>query len=157
MSDLFDNPAGLDGFEFIEFSAPKRGVLEPVFETMGFERVAKHRSKDVDLWRQGGINLITNYEPNSAAFYFAREHGPSACGMGFRVKDVNTAYDHLLKQGGEPVKMNTGPTVLVIPSSISLTVMIAARVSFQFMILILNISTGLIVILKAAASNSSII
>jgi len=79
MSDLFDNPAGLDGFEFIEFSAPKRGVLEPIFETMGFERVAKHRSKDVDLWRQGGINLITNYEPNSAAFYFAREHGMTIC------------------------------------------------------------------------------
>jgi len=81
MPDLFENPVGLDGFEFIEFSAPKRG---PIFETMGFERVATHRSKDVDLWRQGGINLITNYEPNSAAFYFAREHGPSACGMGFR-------------------------------------------------------------------------
>ncbi len=115
MPDLFENPAGLDGFEFIEFSAPKRGVLEPIFETMGFERVAKHRSKDVDLWRQGGINLITNYEPNSAAFYFAREHGPSACGMGFRVKDVNKAYDHLLKQGGEPVTMNTGPMELHIP------------------------------------------
>ena len=53
MADLFDNPAGLDGFEFIEFSAPKKGVLEPVFETMGFTKVARHRSKDVDLWRQG--------------------------------------------------------------------------------------------------------
>ena len=115
MADLFENPAGLDGFEFIEFSAPERGVLEPVFEMMGFELVAKHRSKDVDLWRQGGINLITNYEPHSAAFYFAREHGPSACGMGFRVKDVNKAYDHLLAQGGEPVKMNTGPMELHIP------------------------------------------
>jgi len=115
MSDLFENPAGLNGFEFIEFSAPKRGILEPIFETMGFERVANHRSKDVDLWRQGGINLITNYEPNSAAFYFAREHGPSACGMGFRVKDVSKAYNHLLKQGGEPVTMNTGPMELHIP------------------------------------------
>jgi len=115
MTDLFENPVGLDGFEFIEFSAPDRGTLEPIFEMMGFERIAKHRSKNVDLWRQGGINLITNYEPNSAAFYFAREHGPSACGMGFRVKDVNTAYEHLMKQGGEPVKMNTGPMELHIP------------------------------------------
>ncbi|MBU4568366.1 MAG: 4-hydroxyphenylpyruvate dioxygenase, partial [Alphaproteobacteria bacterium] len=65
MADLFDNPAGLDGFEFIEFSAPGKGVLEPVFETMCFTKVARHRSKDVELWRQGGINLITNYEPNS--------------------------------------------------------------------------------------------
>lgn len=115
MADLFDNPAGLDGFEFIEFSAPKKGILEPVFETMGFTKVARHRSKDVELWRQGGINLITNYEPKSAAWYFAREHGPSACGMGFRVRDARKAYDHLLAQGAEPVQVETGPMELHIP------------------------------------------
>jgi len=115
MADLFENPAGLDGFEFIEFSAPEKGVLESVFETMGFEKVARHRSKDVELWRQGGINLITNYEPKSAAWYFAREHGPSACGMGFRVHDAAKAYNHLLAQGGEPVQVETGPMELHIP------------------------------------------
>ena len=115
MADLFDNPAGLDGFEFIEFSAPEKGVLEPVFETMGFTKIARHRSKDVELWRQGGINLITNYEPKSAAWYFAREHGPSACGMGFRVKDARKAYDHLMEQGAEPVQVETGPMELHIP------------------------------------------
>ena len=115
MADLFDNPAGLDGFEFIEFSAPKKGILEPVFETMGFTKIARHRSKDVELWRQGGINLITNYEPKSAAWYFAREHGPSACGMGFRVKDARKAYAHLLEQGAEPVQVETGPMELHIP------------------------------------------
>lgn len=115
MADLFDNPAGLDGFEFIEFSAPKKGILEPVFETMGFTKIARHRSKDVELWRQGGINLITNYEPKSAAWYFAREHGPSACGMGFRVKDARKAYAHLLAQGAEPVQVETGPMELHIP------------------------------------------
>ena len=115
MADLFENPAGLDGFEFIEFSAPTKGVLEPVFEVMGFEKVAKHRSKDVELWRQGNINLITNYEPGSPAFFFAREHGPSACGMGFRVKDARKAYDHLIGQGAEPVEMKTGPMELHIP------------------------------------------
>jgi 4-hydroxyphenylpyruvate dioxygenase len=115
MADLFDNPAGLDGFEFIEFSAPENGVLEPVFETMGFTKVARHRSKDVELWRQGGINLITNYEPKSAAWYFSREHGPSACGMGFRVRDARKAYKHLLEQGAEPVHVQTGPMELHIP------------------------------------------
>ncbi|KCZ92894.1 4-hydroxyphenylpyruvate dioxygenase [Hyphomonas johnsonii] len=115
MADLFDNPAGLDGFEFIEFSAPKKGILEPVLETIGMTRVARHRSKDVELWRQGGINLITNYEPKSPAWYFSREHGPSACGMGFRVKDARKAYEHLLKQGAEPVEMTTGPMELHIP------------------------------------------
>ena len=115
MADLFENPAGLDGFEFIEFSAPEKGVLEPVFEMMGFSKVAYHRSKDVELWRQGGINLITNYQPNTPAWYFSREHGPSACGMGFRVKDAEKAYAHLLAQGAEPVEMKTGVMELNIP------------------------------------------
>ncbi len=116
MADLFENPAGLDGFEFIEFSAPEKGLLEDVFETIGFTRIARHRSKDVELWRQGNINLITNYEPKSAAWYFAREHGPSACGMGFRVRDARKAYAHLLEQGAEPVPTETGAMELRLPA-----------------------------------------
>ena len=116
MADLFENPAGLDGFEFVEFCAPEKGQLEPVFEAMGFTHVATHRSKDARLWRQGGINLIANYEPRSAAWYFAREHGASACGMAFRVKNAAKAWDHLMKQGAEPVKVDTGPMELRIPA-----------------------------------------
>lgn len=116
MADLFENPVGLDGFEFVEFCAPEKGVLEPVFEVMGFTRIARHRSKDVHLWRQGGINLIINYEPKSAAWYFAREHGPSACGMAFRVKDARKAYAWLLEKGAEPVHVETGPMELHIPA-----------------------------------------
>ena len=115
MADLFDNPIGLDGFEFIEFSAPEKGLLEPVFESMGFSRIARHRSKDVELWRQGGINFITNYEPASPAWFFAREHGPSACGMGFRVRDARHAYAVLIERGAEPVQVETGPMELHIP------------------------------------------
>ena len=99
MTDLFENPLGLDGFEFVEFSAPEKGLLEPVFETMGFTRVAHHRSKDVDLWRQGEINLIANYEPRSPAAFFTAEHGASACGMAFRVKDAAAAYAEALARG----------------------------------------------------------
>lgn len=116
MPDLFENPIGLDGFDFIEFSAPEKGILEPVFTCMGFTKVARHRSKDVELWRQGGINLITNYEPNAPAFFFAREHGPSACGMGFRVKDARKAYNLLLERGAEPVELETGPMELRLPA-----------------------------------------
>lgn len=116
MADLFENPVGLDGFEFVEFCAPERGILEPVFAVMGFTEIAQHRSKDVHLWRQGAINLIINYEPKSAAWYFAREHGPSACGMAFRVKDARKAYDHLLENGAEPVHVETGPMELHIPA-----------------------------------------
>ena len=73
------NPMGTDGFEFVEFTAPEKGLLEPVFESMGFTRVARHRSKDVDLWRQGEINLIANYEPRSPAAFFAAGACLRAC------------------------------------------------------------------------------
>lgn len=116
MTDLFDNPIGLDGFESIEFCAPDKGILEPVFAAMGFTHIAHHRSKDVDLWRQGGINLIANYEPRSHAAYFAAEHGPSACGMGFRVHDAASAYVAAVARGAEPVESVTGVMELRIPA-----------------------------------------
>lgn len=116
MPDLFENPMGLDGFEFVEFTAPEKGVLEPVFESIGFTRVARHRSKDVELWRQGGINLITNYEPNSPAYYFAQEHGPSACGMAFRVKDAKKAYAMAIERGAQPLDTKTGAMELKLPA-----------------------------------------
>lgn len=116
MADLFENPLGLDGFEFIEFCAPEKGKLEPVFAMLGFTRVARHRSKDVELWRQGEINLIANYEPRSPAAYFASEHGPSACGMGFRVRNARQAYELAVQRGAEPVQVRTGPMELHIPA-----------------------------------------
>ncbi|MFK7955761.1 MAG: 4-hydroxyphenylpyruvate dioxygenase [Lysobacterales bacterium] len=116
MADLFENPAGLDGFEFVEFSAPEKGVIEPVFELMGFQRVATHRSKDVQLWRQGDVNFIINYQPGSPAMYFAEEHGPCACGLAFRVKDANVAYDHVLANGAQPLDIPTGPMELRLPA-----------------------------------------
>ena len=116
MPDLFANPLGLDGFEFLEFSAPEKDVLEPAFERMGFSLLARHRSKDVQLWRQGNINLIANYEPGSHAAYFSAEHGPSACGMGFRVRDAGRAYALALERGAEPADVKTGVMELNIPA-----------------------------------------
>ena len=116
MTDLFENPLGLEGFEFLEFSAPEKGVLEPGFEKMGFTLVARHRSKDVQLWRQNGINLVANYEPRSPAAYFSAEHGPSACGMGFRVRDAGKAYAMAIERGAEPVEVPTGPMELRLPA-----------------------------------------
>jgi 4-hydroxyphenylpyruvate dioxygenase len=116
MSDLFENPMGLDGFEFVEFASPTPGVLEPVFELMGFTLVAKHRTKKAVLYRQGGINFIINNEPNSYAAYFAEEHGPSACGMAFRVKDSRLAYARALELGAQPIDIPTGPMELRLPA-----------------------------------------
>ena len=116
MADLFENPMGLDGFEFVEYAAPERGVLEPVFAMMGFSHVASHRSKAVDLWRQGQINFIINYEPGSPAAYYAEEHGPSACGMAFRVRDAKQAYNRALDQGAQPIDIPVGPMELKLPA-----------------------------------------
>ena len=116
MADLFENPMGLNGFEFVEFSAPEKGILEPVFESMGFTKVAEHNSKDVTLWRQGDINFLTNYEPNSHAYFYAREHGAGACGMAFRVKDARFAYKKVVEKGGEPINVPCGPMELKLPA-----------------------------------------
>ena len=116
MADLFENPMGLMGFEFVEFASPTPNLLESVFIKLGFILVARHRSKDVVLYRQGGINFIVNREPKSAAWYFAAEHGPSACGLAFRVKDSHKAYERALELGAQPVFMPTGPMELRLPA-----------------------------------------
>jgi 4-hydroxyphenylpyruvate dioxygenase len=116
MADLFDNPMGLMGFEFVEFASPTAGLIEPIFERMGFTLVAKHRSKDVVLYRQGEINFIVNREPKSVAGYFAAEHGPSACGMAFRVRDSHHAYKRALELGAQPIELHPGPMELNLPA-----------------------------------------
>jgi 4-hydroxyphenylpyruvate dioxygenase-like putative hemolysin len=105
MADSFEKPMGLLGFEFVEFASPTPGVLEPIFEQMGFTLVARHRSKDVVLYRQGDINFIINREPKSFAGYFAAEHGPCACGMAFRVKDSHLVYERALALGAQPMEL----------------------------------------------------
>ena len=116
MADLFDNPMGLAGFEFVEFSAAEQGLLEKTFESMGFTHVANHRSKNVRLFRQGDINFIINYEKDSHAYYFAKEHGPCACGLAFRVKDSQLAYRRALGLGAQAIEINTGPMELRLPA-----------------------------------------
>ncbi len=111
-----DNPMGLDGFEFVEFAAQEKGILEPVFTQLGFLKVAEHRSKAVHLWRQGDINFVINYEPRSLAYYHAEEHGPSACGLAFRVKNAQRAYERAITLGAQPLDIPTGPMELRLPA-----------------------------------------
>ncbi|NKQ10617.1 4-hydroxyphenylpyruvate dioxygenase [Pseudomonas sp. SST3] len=116
MADLFENPMGLMGFEFIEFASPTPNVIEPVLESMGFTHVANHRSKDVALYRQGEINAIVNRETTGIPAYFAAEHGPSVCGMAFRVKDAQKAYARALELGAQAMELPTGPMELRLPA-----------------------------------------
>ena len=115
MSKSADNPMGTDGFEFVEYTAPDPQLLRSLFERLGFPVVARHRSKNVTLHRQGEINFIINAEPASFAQGFARAHGPSACAMAFRVRDAAQAYSRALALGAQPGPQSAGPMELNIP------------------------------------------
>ena len=114
--DLWDNPMGTDGFEFVEYTAPDTEALGRLFESMGFAAVARHRSKKVTLYRQGDVNFIVNAEPESFAQAFARLHGPSVCAIAFRVRDAARAYERAIKLGAKPVAGKVGPMELNIPA-----------------------------------------
>ena len=75
------NPAGTDGFEFVEFAHPDPQALEKLFWRMGYTEVARHKTKDISLYRQGGINYVINREPNTHAARFIAAHGPCAPAM----------------------------------------------------------------------------
>ncbi|MEM5384810.1 4-hydroxyphenylpyruvate dioxygenase [Paraburkholderia phymatum] len=112
----WENPVGTDGFEFIEYTAPDPVALGKLFERMGFTAIAKHRHKDVTLYRQGDINFIVNAEPDSFAQRFARLHGPSICAIAFRVQDAAKAYKRALELGAWGFDNKTGPMELNIPA-----------------------------------------
>ena len=110
------NPMGTDGFEFVEYTAPDPAALARLFEQLGFTAVARHRSKNVTLFKQGDVNFVLNAEPDSFAQSFARVHGPSVCAMAFRVKNATKAYKRALAMGAEPGPTTAGPMELNIPS-----------------------------------------
>jgi len=113
---LWDNPQGTDGFEFIEYAAPDPAALGALFESMGFVAVARHRSKNVLLYRQGDINFIVNAEPNSFAQSFARVHGSCICAIAFRVADAGLSYRRAVELGAWGVPAQAGPMELNIPA-----------------------------------------
>jgi 4-hydroxyphenylpyruvate dioxygenase len=114
--DLWDNPLGTDGFEFIEYAATDPAALGGLFVRMGFMAVARHRSKNVLLYRQGGVNFVVNAEPDSFAQSFARVHGPSICAIAFRVKDAAFAYRKCVEDGAWGVEARPAPMELNIPA-----------------------------------------
>ena len=112
----WNNPMGTDGFEFIEYAAPDPAAMGALFARMGFKPIARHRHKNVVLYRQGGINFIVNAEPDSFAQRFARLHGPSICAIAFRVDDVKAAYERALSLGAWGYAGVAGPGELNIPA-----------------------------------------
>ena len=101
-----ENPMGTDGFEFVEYTAPDIELLRSLFTKMGFPEVARHKSKNVTLHKQGDCNFVINAEPGSYAEHYARDHGPSACAMAFRFKDAKAAHERAIQLGATNVEVD---------------------------------------------------
>ncbi|BEV72146.1 MULTISPECIES: 4-hydroxyphenylpyruvate dioxygenase [unclassified Paludibacterium] len=114
-----NNPLATDGFEFVEYTAADAdGVarLGELFRSLGFAAVARHRHRNVTLYRQGDINFIVNGEPVAPFVDFARLHGPSVCAMAWRVKDAAKAYEYALANGAKAYEHPVGAMELNIPA-----------------------------------------
>ncbi|MFC3286267.1 4-hydroxyphenylpyruvate dioxygenase [Litchfieldella rifensis] len=113
------NPIGTNGFEFVEYTAPtQEGIddLRALFTRMGFTETRKHRSKEVFLFQQEGVNFVLNAEPGSFAAEFGKQHGPSACAMAWKVADAKQAFEHAVANGAEPARNPVGPGEVGIPA-----------------------------------------
>ncbi len=115
-SDIYPNPMQTDGFEFVEYATDDPQAMDQLFRQLGFTAIARHKSKQVILYRQGDINFILNSEPDSFAEAFARMHGPSANAMAFRVKDASAAVSRARALGAEIVEARNNPGELNIPA-----------------------------------------
>ncbi|MGH8414155.1 MAG: 4-hydroxyphenylpyruvate dioxygenase [Gammaproteobacteria bacterium] len=112
MSQVYDNPMGTDGFEFVEYAAPDPKLLHTLFRNMGFSPVAKHRKRAITLYRQNNINFLVNEEPDSFAADFAKKHGPCAVGFAVRVKDRKKAFSLALDKGAMKITHKPGSLAL---------------------------------------------
>jgi 4-hydroxyphenylpyruvate dioxygenase len=111
-----DNPIGLDGFEFVEWTSPDPEAMARMFTQLGFTHVGNHRSKNVRHYAQGDINFILNMEPEGQPAEFRGAHGPSANGMAFRVRDSKDAVKLAVERGAVEVESPRGPGELDIPA-----------------------------------------
>jgi 4-hydroxyphenylpyruvate dioxygenase len=111
-----ENPAGTDGFGFVEYAHPDPAELHRLFRIMGFAPVAKHCTKAITLYRQGDVNYLVNEEPGSHAMHFAEQHGPCAASMAFRVVDAAHAYRRALELGAEPADPAQGSLAMDVPA-----------------------------------------
>ena len=94
-----ENPCGLDGFAFLEFSGPDSEFIHKLFHQQGFTKHATHQTQPISLYQQGDIEFIINTAPNSQAARHATTHGAGACAMGFRVHDARLAFEHAVAHG----------------------------------------------------------
>ena len=111
-----NNPIGTQGFEFVEFTGKDQGLLKIQMHELGFRLAGRHRSKNVLHYKQGNINFILNFEPDSRAATFAEQHGQSANAMAFKVQDAAVAIVEAEKRGATVIQSKVGPMELQLPA-----------------------------------------
>ncbi len=109
-----ENPAGTDGFEFVEFAHPDPEKLREAFTRMGYVHTATHKDRAVELWQQGDVTYVLNADPDSFAARFVEKHGPCAPSMAWRVVDAHQALAHAVAHGAE--EYTGGGKVLDVPA-----------------------------------------
>jgi len=102
--NIKENPCGLEGFAFLEFSGPDKEMIQRQFLEMGFEQTATHAEQDIALYQQGNIQFIINNASDCQAERHAEKHGAGACAMGFKVKNAELAFQYAIKNGGTAFK-----------------------------------------------------
>ncbi len=110
------NPMGTDGFEFVEYAHPEPEKLHALFTLMGYTPVARHRTKNITVFRQGDINYLVNAAPGTHGHDFVASHGPCAPSMAFRVVDAQAAYERAVKLGAEPAQLTAEQKTLDVPA-----------------------------------------
>jgi 4-hydroxyphenylpyruvate dioxygenase len=106
------NPLGIEGIEFVEYTTPRPQALGQVLESMGFRPVARHRSREVLLYRQGGMNIVVNAHGVTPS---AEGQAPQIAAVALRVRDAGAAWRRVVDLGGWPVPVKVQPMELHIP------------------------------------------
>ncbi|MDP2065110.1 MAG: 4-hydroxyphenylpyruvate dioxygenase [Burkholderiaceae bacterium] len=110
------NPLGMEGIEFIEYATSRPQALGQVLETMGFRPVARHRSREVLLYRQGSLNIIVNAHASGASHAQVLDEKPVIAAIALRVRDAAAAYRRALNLGAWAVPVNVQVMELNIPA-----------------------------------------
>ncbi len=110
------NPLGIDGLEFIEFATSKPQALGGVLETMGFRPIARHRSREVELYRQGAMNIVVNSQPADIPRTVQPVERPVISAFAIRVRDADAAFRRALDLGAWAIPVRARAMELNIPA-----------------------------------------
>jgi 4-hydroxyphenylpyruvate dioxygenase len=110
------NAIGFDGIEFIEFATSKPQALGGVLEMMGFRPVARHRSREVELYRQGSMNIVVNAQPADVPRTVQPAERPVISAFAVRVRDADFAFKRALELGAWEIPVRAGAMELNIPA-----------------------------------------